>query len=58
MMKINKNKNINKYVFYKQFGDYWKESHKGKCTVPSQTRPSKQCAYRGSQVSSLGRVSL
>ena len=32
MMKINK-KNIkknNKCVFYKQFGDYWKESHKRK----------------------------
>ena len=33
MMKINKNRNIkknNKCVSYKQFGDYWKESHKGK----------------------------
>ena len=32
MMKINKNKNIkiNKCVSYKQFVDYWKESHKGK----------------------------
>ena len=27
------------------------------CTVPSQTRPSKQCAYRDRQVPRLGRVS-
>jgi len=28
------------------------------CTVPSQTQPSKKCAYQDSQVSSLGRLSL
>jgi len=29
-MKIKKIKKINKCVCYKQFGDYWKESHKEK----------------------------
>ena len=39
--------------------DHPKNFHlESNCTVPSQTRPSKQCAYQDRQVPRLGRVSL